>query len=591
MTRAAVESDIKHRAAISSSRQELIDIQKNIVEDLRREIRASVGAETREYQAYLQEYNRQFRHYERRSTMEEMLDRLRCADIIYNGDYHTMAQAQRIPLRILRRLIHRRPNITLAVEVVRIDHQQHLDRYMAGDISETGFLEAINYEATWGFPWTQYRELLLFARRHGIRVLGINSQPGKGRWTLRKRDRSAARVIARELLERPERLVYVFDGDLHIAPSHLPAAVDSLLAGFNRKPLSVIVYQNNENIYWELARHRLEQETDVVLLGDNRFCVMSTPPIIKFQSYLNWIDNTRELASPSLRGWRGDIFGDEALYNQMLQMVHIVSQFLEIEADGLEEFIVHSPADLDFLYCLRADKRLSPGEIAAIAAHIRTNESYFIEKGNIIYIANLSVNHAAEEATHFIHRITAGPRRDDLTQTEDFYCRVMREALGFFGSKIINHKRPCYSVEDFKYLKRKHPSMPPERIRELRAVGKALMLHKRRERRFLSSGRPWRLRGSIYALPLPIHLGVTHALGYMLGHRLFRSMLEGLVSKAAVRSLFYKNFSDLDQAFTAYLDLISISPVHRPYPGGSPGRPAPNALEGRRNSRKRRTGV
>jgi hypothetical protein len=559
MTRAIVESDIKHRTAVSSSRQELIDIQKSIVEDLRREIRASIGGETKEYQAYLQEYNRQFSHYERRSSMKELIDRLMRADIVYNGDYHTMVQSQRIPLRILRRLIHRRPKITLAVEVVRIDHQHHLDRYLADQISEAEFLEAINYKTTWGFPWAQYRELLLFARKHKLRVVGINSQPKGGRWTLKKRDRAAARVIAKELLERPDRLVYVFDGDLHVAPPHLPRAVDGLLSEFGERPRSVIVYQNNENIYWELARHRLEQETDVVLIADDRFCVMSTPPIIKFQSYLNWIDNTRELASPSLRGWQGDIFGDEVLYNQMLQMVHIVSQFLEIEADGLEDFMVHSPADLDFLYRLRADERLSAGEVEAIAAHIRTNESCFIEKGNIIYIANLSVNHAAEEATHFIHRVTAGPRRPDLSQTEDFYCRVMREALGFFGSKIINHKRPCYRENDFKYLKRNHPSMPPQRVRELRTVGRLVALHKRRERRFLSGGKPWRLRGSLYNQPLPVHLGVTHTLGYMLGERIFGNMLEGLISKAAVRDLFYMNFSDLDQAFTTYLDLVSTS--------------------------------
>ena len=36
--------------------------------------------------------------------------------------------------------------------------------------------------------------------------------------------------IAKEVLERPERLVYVFDGDLHVAPPHLPRAVDTLLS-------------------------------------------------------------------------------------------------------------------------------------------------------------------------------------------------------------------------------------------------------------------------------------------------------------------------------------------------------------------------
>jgi hypothetical protein len=516
-----------------------------------------VGRETKEYLTYLEEYNGQFAHYKRCSHMQELLESLRHADIVYNGDYHTMAQAQRIPLRILRRLVHIHPRITLAVEMVRMDHQQVLDLYLAGDIAETEFLAAIDYAETWGFPWEHYRDLLLFAREHGLRVIGINTQPQGGRWTLKMRDRAAARLIAKEILERPERLLYVFDGDLHIAPSHLPAAVDGILAESDIRPRNVIIYQNNENIYWDLARHSLEQETDVVLISDNRFCIMSTPPIIKFQSYLNWIDKTRELASPSLRGWQGDVFGDEALYNQMLYLVQIVSQFLQIEAEGLDDFVVHSPADLDFLYRLRANKHLSARDVEAIAAHIKANESCFIEKGNIIYIANLSINHAAEEATHFINRVCAGPRKPDMTQTEDFYFRIMAEALAFLGSKIINHKRPCYSPDDFRYLRRKHPTKHPDRIRDLKAIGKHVAFHKRRERAFLSTGKPWRLRGAIYELPLPIHLGVTHALGYMLGERLFRNMLRGHIGKADIRKLFFMDFSPLDRSFTTYLDLIS----------------------------------
>lgn len=562
MTRAISGTDIKDRAAVSSSRQELIDIQKTIVEELKREIRASVGGETSEYRRYLDEYNREFRHYSKCSHMRQLLDSLRQADIVYNGDYHTMPQSQRIPLRILRRLRHARPNLTLALEMVRIEHQRYLDLFLAGDIDEREFLRAIDYEQTWGFPWENYRDLFLFARRHRLRVVGINTQPKAGRWTLRRRDRAAARVIARELLERPDHMVYVIDGDLHVAPGHLPAAVDGVLAEFGPKPNRVIVYQNNDSIYWQLARQGLEQETDVVLIAEDRFCVMSTPPIIKFQSYLNWINKTRELASPSLRGWQGDIFGDEALYNQMLHLVQIISQFLQIETRGLNEFVVHSPADLDLLYRLRADKRLSAREVEAISAHIRANESCFIDKGNIIYIANLSINHAAEEATHFINRVCSGPRRHELTQVEDFYFRVMTEALGFFGSKIINHKRPCYSADDFKYLRRKHPTWPAERISELKTVGKYLACHRRRERAFLSTGKPWRLRGSIFELPLPVHLGVTHALGYMLGERLFRSLLRGHISKAQIRNLFFVDFSDIARSFTTYLDLISpLSPA------------------------------
>jgi DNA-binding transcriptional MerR regulator len=541
-----------------SCRTELIEVQKAIVNGLRDEIERSVGKTTREYQAYLEDYNRVFTTYQRTATITELMASVLKANIIYNGDYHTMAQSQRIPLRILREIVPRRPGMTLAVEVVHIEHQAFLDAFISGKLREDDFLRSIDYDKTWGFAWDHYRDLFVFARQHGIKVLGINTEPRGGRWVLKKRDRAAAQVIAREYLKHPDNLLYVVDGDLHIAPSHLPAMVDDLLAPFDEHPETVTLFQNNEEIYWALARKRLEQETDVVLLRKGQYCIMSTPPIIKLQSYFNWIDNTRQLTAPTFRNWYVDLVGEEDLYNQVLKLVKIVAQFLEIEADDLDDFVVYSPADLDFLDRLRHESGLSLEEIRAVAAHLRTNESYFIENGNIIYIANLSINHAAEEATHFIHKVCAGPRRADLTQTEDFYCRIMREALGFFGSKILNHKRHCHSVEDFRHPERSHPTLRPGRIEELKTIGTFASDHKAWERVFLGTGRMWKLEGPVFELPLAVHLGVTHALGYMLGNRIFDTLMRGRLDKQVVRELFFMNFSELEQSLQTYLEWIAL---------------------------------
>jgi hypothetical protein len=285
---------------------------------------------------------------------------------------------------------------------------------------------------------------------------------------------------------------------------------------------------------------------------------MSTPPVIKLQSYFNWIDNTRQLTAPTFRNWYVDLVGEEDLYNQVLRLVRIVAQFLKIESGDLDDFVVYSPADLDFLDRLRHESGLSLAEIKEVAAHLRTNESYFIENGNIIYIANLSINHAAEEATHFIHKVCAGARRADLTQTEDFYCRIMREALGFFGSKIINHKRHCHSVEDFRHPERNHPTLRAGLVEELKSIGVCVSDHKVWERAYLSRGRMWKLNGPVFELPLQIHLGVTHALGYMLGNRIFDALMRGRLEKQAVRELFFMNFSELDQSLRTYLEWIAL---------------------------------
>jgi hypothetical protein len=235
----------------------------------------------------------------------------------------------------------------------------------------------------------------------------------------------------------------------------------------------------------------------------------------------------------------------------------MISQFLRIEAEGLDDFVVYSPADLDFLDDLREKSGLTRDEIRTIAEHIGYNESYFIEDGNIIYIANLSINHAAEEAAHFIHTVCAGKRRKNLGQVKDFYCRVMREAIGFFGSKIVNHKRPCYSLDDLRNPRRRFPNKPPERIEELRTIGKYVRMHRRYEQAFLSKQRPWDLEAPIYELPLRIHVGITHVLGYMLGSRLFESLMNAKTEKETIRRLFFLNFSKLSESLTTYQHLIS----------------------------------
>jgi hypothetical protein len=134
----------------------------------------------------------------------------------------------------------------------------------------------------------------------------------------------------------------------------------------------------------------------------------------------------------------------------------------------------------------------------------------------------------------------------------------MREALGFFGSKILNHKRHCHSVEDFRHPEDGHPTLRAGRIEELKNIGTFVSDHKAWERDYLNNGRMWKLEGSIFELPLAVHLGVTHALGYMLGNRIFDTLMRGRLNKQAVRDLFFMNFSELEQSLDTYLKWIAL---------------------------------
>ena len=66
----------------------------------------------------------------------------------------------------------------------------------------------------------------------------------------------------------------------------------------------------------------------------------------------------------------------------------------------------------------------------------------------MVYLGNLSMNHASEEATHFLRHVMSGCQ-EPLNLVDAFYARALEEAVGFLGSKMLNHKRKCPHVPFF----------------------------------------------------------------------------------------------------------------------------------------------
>lgn len=73
--------------------------------------------------------------------------------------------------RIIREMLGRSP-VTVALEAVDVTATKELDRYAAGELNSDGLRAALDWEATWGFPWTPY-EPLLTAHDYGASVVGI----------------------------------------------------------------------------------------------------------------------------------------------------------------------------------------------------------------------------------------------------------------------------------------------------------------------------------------------------------------------------------------------------------------------------------
>ena len=206
---------------------------------------------------------------------------------------------------------------------------------------------------------------------------------------------------------------------------------------------------------------------------------------------------------------------------------------------------------MGFLDKVKESGQFTLEEIREIKRQILASESYYISKMRYVYLANLSVNHAAEEAAHCIKHLCSGNEKA-REPGDAFYANILHEALGFFGSKIVNHKRKCFHAKEFeKHLRYFHSIKIPKNRRLEYETSVLVTQFKKAEGR----GEPLDAT-NLYHRDPDLFFAVTHALGYMLGDKLYYALLEGVIYKSVLRNLFYDPWRGSGKPFQIYWELI-----------------------------------
>ncbi len=447
------------------------------------------------------------------------------ADVIYVGDYHTLKQSQRSFLKLMQRRETRRP-LLLALEFVQGRHQDALDAYLAGRLSEGRFLERIEYARHAVFDtWSNFKPILEEARREQAPMVALDLLGD----SLRARDEYAARRIARAFSRRPGWQMLALAGQLHVAPPHLPAAVTRRLP--HLRPL--VVYQNCERIWWALQREGRELEVEACVIRPGEWCLINTPPVVVQQSWLDFIEGGAQPLDPA------------ALESRFRVLARTVARFLGLETSQLREALtevsVYTAGDLTFLDRLPAFG-FSARERREIEKQILSRESYYIPRARVAYLANLSVNHAAEEASHFVRHVVSGAGEETRGLVDAFYARALEEAYAFCGSKIVNPRRKCPDEPQFERLLRARDAFTRE-------VARFVLAHRAMERGGRAPRTAWQNAGS------ELFNAVTHSLGYMLGERLYYALATGRLAKREVRELFLDPLDEEGEPLLTYMDL------------------------------------
>lgn len=522
-----------------SPRAELLAIQKKLWRSNKDVIEHSILVKEPDFGAYEAAYQKAVEKYLRIADQDEMIRACGQADIIYVGDYHTCNQSQRSFLRILKAVIKKDRDFAIGLELIHERHQSVLDSFLGGRIGEEVFLKKIKLKEHWIFDlWENFKPLFDFCKYHRIPLFAIDKAPEGS--SVRERDRATAALVAGYMKKNPGRKVYVFIGDLHIAPGHLPADTDRALAAKRILAKSLILYQNSESIYWKLAKEGIDDRVEVVKLPDGNFCRMHTPPVVCQRSYLNWLEHEE-----------GEIDYADAKAS-FLELVDRMCDFLKIRLGKMrDEAEVFTSGDLSFLKKLKERKDFSGAEIGTIKKQILASESYYIAKAKFVYLANLSINHAAEEAAHFIKSVCSGLEKPRPI-VDAFYANILHEALGFFGSKLINHKRKCYHERDFKNLLAYFETVRIPLDRRLEHETASLLLEYLRLER---KGRHLE-KENIFHSSADLFLSLTHAIGYMLGDRLYYGLMGRAVTKDCMKKLFMDPWREEGRPVEVYLELV-----------------------------------
>ncbi len=531
-----MKSELEERPSVMARRavQEMIELQRRIFEKQRLIIESNETHPTRGFNRYRDEYRLAVTGYTSESGFGALCDAIGRAQIAYIADYHTLALAQSTFVKLIGGIMHQVDNICLAMEFINKDYQDDLNRYLKRKIQEKTFLKRIQYSQQWPYDiWPNFRPIFKLAMDRGFPVIAIDSDWEK---TLKQRDKVAARQIAKAAAAFPGATILVFCGQMHLAPSHLPAEVDN---AFVREGMStpdrVIVFQNAEEIYWQLAKDGREG-VEVVQVDPESYCVNNTPPLVQQLSYLHWIHYDHELLEYT------------ELESTVKSLISHLGGFFDLPFQkATSEVRVLMPGDLDLMDTL-AGSGLEEDEIEQILASVEAEESACLPGLKMIYLATLSVNHAAEEAAHYLRAAVSGASVPE-DMKDRFYFYVLDEALAFFSTKVINPKRKTDHPGKLRQIVAKARKKGGKRGSDALAAAFSLD-HLALER----GSHPKKNLWAELVNPVVFN-AAAHMLGYILGDRLYYGLTSGLVAKKVIRDVFVSPHDQPGEALDTYLTL------------------------------------
>jgi Haem-binding uptake, Tiki superfamily, ChaN len=485
---------------------------------------------------YLRDFSNAFRAYDSILDSEQLTGMVKTADLLLIGDYHALASSQRFASALLEQRAQPgdRP-IVLGVETIFSRHQHILEEWWRREIDEEELRQRIRFDLDWSYDWPPFYELLLTAREHADAVYGLDCMPREDLRKIGARDRHAADKIAEIRQRHPDAVILVLFGESHLAPQHLPRALNERLAG--QRVLTIL--QNVDALYWQATGARQER-VEAVRVNDDVVCVFNSTPLEKYESY-----------RLCLSRWSQEDEQHPDIAPTIYNLIDSLLRFLDVN-----RYSSHNGTQPKFLvdllpevHCGASDARLrrllarvtdESAKIEFMLQKVETRGCAYLPTINAFYIREFQMTCAAEEVSRFLHHACRGlplRRNGHAVATSEpadrFYARTLEHALAFCGSRVLYPARPAISDKE--------------------ACEFSLAASDRLAQEAQHSGREK-------------FDSIAQALGYTLGSQLYDAYLRGSVSRSVLRHLFLAHIEEPGRAKSIFREVVRRIRIGRKKP-------------------------
>ena len=110
------------------------------------------------------------------SPFTQVIARLSDARVVYVGETHTSLADHQLQLHIIETLHAKNPHLAIGMEMFPASSQPALDSFTLHDnkMDERTFLKESDYYNVWRFDYRFFQEILQFARKNHLPVIGLN---------------------------------------------------------------------------------------------------------------------------------------------------------------------------------------------------------------------------------------------------------------------------------------------------------------------------------------------------------------------------------------------------------------------------------